>query len=101
MGFYRGMIITGTVMAVLGLLTLIFQATLFLAFQVWYSFSILDLLQRFNWRAALDTGVVGFDQGVDWVLGIPLPLALLALGFLIGLLGYKLLLDEQAWHRSL
>ena len=91
--------VVGTVFTVLGLITLIFQATLFIAFQVWYSFSILDILQRFDWRQALDTGVVGFDNGVDWVLAIPLPIALLVLGIVIGLLGYKLLLDEEAWHR--
>lgn len=101
MRFYRGTIIVGTVLAVLGLITLIFQATLFIAFQVWYSFSILDILQRFRWREALDTGVVGFDDGVDWVLGVPLPFALIVLGSFIGLVGYKLLLDEEAWHRSL
>jgi hypothetical protein len=99
MRFYRGMIVVGTVMAALGLITLIFQATLFIVFQVWYSFSILDILQRFDWRDALDTGVVGFDDAVDWVLGVPLPIALLILGALIGLIGYKLLLDEEAWHR--
>jgi hypothetical protein len=99
MSFCRGLIIVGTVMAVLGLITLIFQATLFIVFQVWYSFSILGILRRLEWRDALDTGVIGFGNAVDWGLGVPLPIARRFLGALIGLIGYKLLLDEEAWHR--
>ena len=99
MKFYRGMIWVGAVIAVIGLIILIFQATLYVVFDIAYNFSLLDILQRFGLRDWFYSGVNGFDQSIDWALDFPLPLILIGVGGFIGLIAWKLLHDEAVWHR--
>src|SRR5690242_20571618 len=100
MKFYRGLMWVGTVVAVLGFIILIFQATLYFSFDVWYDFSILDILERIGLRNKFYTGVEGFDDTVDWLLHFPLPLVLLGSGCFIGLVAFKRFQDEKAWYRA-
>ena len=99
MSVNRSLIWSGALVAVLGALLLIFQATIFVIFGDWYSFSLLEILQHLRWHDSLITGVQGIDNGVDMALAVPLPVVLIVIGGLTALVGYRALQDEIKWSR--
>lgn len=98
-GFYKSLIALGATLTIVGLLLLLFQAGLYLAFGDIHVFSAFGFLQRLGWERLLATGVVGFDATVEWALALPLGVVLAMIGVMIGVLGGSALQQEKFWHK--